>query len=249
MAFRTFLYLDSEKVTEYASIIDMPNKQVTSKRSLSGGLDVGVAKVSAGIESGITESPVTNPAVLYNAFELALQKRANEDYFDCINDDADILTLPPMSIARCEGQIEIPESFDTLTMISEYLQPLRSLGIVTLDGDPATTEFALSFFEQTDADIPILIQGNDILIASKLKTSSLIDANYQTLEDCEDEDFFILFKVHSIVRKDSTVIFDPAKDFLKLNRALRRSMKTENGLEPIIVNEPVIKAEIIAIYH
>lgn len=249
MAFRTFLYLDSDKVTEYASIIDMPNKRVTTKRSLTGGFDVGLAKVSAGIESGITESSETNPAVLYNAFELALHNRANDDYFDCINDETDIRTLPPMSIARCEGQIEIPESFDTLSMISEYLQPLSSLGIVALDGDPATTEFALSFFEQTDADIPILIRGNDILIASKLKTRSLINANYQTLEDCEDEDFFILFKVHSIARKGSTVIFDPIKDFLKLNRAFRRSMKSANGLEPIIVNEPVIKAEIIAIYH
>ena len=249
MAFRTFLYLDGEKVAEYSSTIHAPTQQATSKKSLTGALDLGVAKIGGGIESSGPDTSEVSPAVLYDAFEVALQKRANDDYFDCTSDDADISTLPQMSIARCEGQIEIPESFDMLATISEYIQPLRSLGLVSLDENPATTDFALSFFDRTNADIPILIQGNDILIASKLKSNALVEANYQTLEDCEDEDFFILFKVHSITNKESTVIFDPAKDFLKLSRSLRRSMKSTDGLEPITVNEPVLKAEIIAIYH
>lgn len=249
MAFRTFLYLDSEKVAEYSSIIDAPTKRAASKRLLAGGVNFGVAKMSAEIESDLTELPETSPAVLYNAFESALQQRINDDYFDCTNGKVDMLTLPQMSIVRCEGQIEIPDSFDTLSMVSEFLPFLRSAGLVTLDSGQVTTEFALSFFEQTNADIPILIRGNDILIASKLKTSLLVGADYRMLEDCEDEDFFVLFKVHSIAKKGSTAVFDPAKDFLKLNRALRRSMKSANELAPIIVNEPVLKAEIIAIYH
>ena len=226
MAFRTFLYLDSEKVAEYSSIIDAPTKRAASKRLLAGGVNFGVAKMSAEIESDLTELPETSPAVLYNAFESALQQRINDDYFDCTNGKVDMLTLPQMSIVRCEGQIEIPDSFDTLSMVSEFLPFLRSAGLVTLDSGQVTTEFALSFFEQTNADIPILIRGNDILIASKLKTSLLVGADYRMLEDCEDEDFFVLFKVHSIAKKGSTAVFDPAKDFLKLNRALRRSMKS-----------------------
>lgn len=249
MAFRTFLYLDSEKVAVYSSIIHAPAGQAASRKSLMGTLNVGVAKVKGSIESSEPGTFEINPAVLYDAFELALQERAKDDFFDCTYNDIDISTLPQMSIARCEGSIEIPENFDMFAMISEYLPHLSSLGIASLDGDPATNEFALSFFKKTNADIPILIRGNDILVASKLKSNSFVDANYQTLEDFEDEELFVLFKVHSIARKESTVIFDPAKDFLKLNRSLRRSMKNTDGLEPITVNEPVLKAEIIAIYH
>lgn len=249
MAFRTFLYLDSEKVDEYLSIINTPTRQTATRRSVKGTVNVGLAKVETEIESDLAGSPETNPALLYDAFELALQERDKDDFFDCTSNDVDISTLPQMSIARCEGNIEIPKNFDMLAMISEYLPYLSLLGLEPLNGDPATNEFALSFFKNTNADIPILIRGNDILVASKLKSNSFVDANYQTLEDFEDEDLFVLFKVHSITKKDSTVIFDPAKDFLKLNRSLRRSMKDTDGLEPITVNEPVLKAEIIAIYH
>lgn len=249
MAFRTFLYLDSKKVAEYSTIIHASHKPLASRKSLSGTIDVGVAKIGAEIESTSPETVKLNPAILYDEFESALQKSSKDDYFDCSINTVDMTTLPPMSIARCEGNLEIPDNFDMLAMISKYLPYLNSLGLISLDGDPTTNEFALSFFEKTNADIPILIRGNDILVASKLKSESFVDSNYQTLEDYEDEDLFILFKVHSIVHKDSVVVFDPAKDFLKLNRSLRRSIKNTKELEPITVPGPVLKAEIIAIYH
>ena len=70
------------------------------------------------------------------------------------------------------------------------------------------------------------------------------------LEDYADQDVYVLCKVVGIARKDSVEIFDPLKDFIKLPRAMRRQMSDGNngGLERIIVDGPVLKVEIIAIY-
>jgi len=62
---------------------------------------------------------------------------------------------------------------------------------------------------------------------------------------------YILCKVVGIVRKAWVEIFDPLKDFIRLPRAARRSMtvsENTNGLESIVIEGPVLKVEIIAIY-
>lgn len=249
MAFRTFIYLDEAKLYEYLAAFSKQSVLSGSKRTIKGRVNAGVAELEGGIELSPSSNERPSPAVAYDLFEKELDVHGGDDYFDLLSGDCDISTLPPLSIFRCSGYVEIPESFDTLAVISEYLQPLKAAGVIPLDGDPATNEFVLSFFERTDADVPILISGNDIVISSKLKPNLFVDASYQVLEDMEDEEVFALCKVHSYLKKDKVVVFDPAKDFLKLNRAFRRSMTTTEGLDPIMEPGPILKAEIIAIYH
>ena len=45
------------------------------------------------------------------------------------------------------------------------------------------------------------------------------------------------------------MVYDPLRDFMKLGRAARRGMKRTSGLEEIKIAGPVIKGELIAIYH
>lgn len=249
MAFRSFLYLNTQKVTEYLSQIQSDLKPASSKKSISASVNLLVAKFRAEAQSTQQKQENDSPAILYDKFANALQGLTNVEYFDCMNSDVDMGTLPPKSIALCEGSIEIPESFDTLATVSKYLPFLEKSGAIKLDGDETSNEFALSVLEQVNADIPIIVDEGDIRVSSKLNTSLFAEGNYQTLEDAEDESFSILFRVISITNKDTVEIFNPVKDFLKLNRTIRRNMKPIEGLEPIITKGPVINAETIAIYH
>ena len=61
---------------------------------------------------------------------------------------------------------------------------------------------------------------------------------------------FALCKIHTHLSDEKVVSFDPIKDFLKLNRADRRRMgEVTRDLEPIVENGPVLKVEVIALYH
>lgn len=249
MAFRTFVYIDVEKLTDYLAVLGRRGGSRGPDASLKGKLNFGVGSLEAGISSAKPREEAMSYAEAYELFERDLRDCEGDDYFDVLEDDCDMSTIPPMSIVRCSGYVGVPESFDMFAMISEYLEPLKNAGALSLDGDPATNEFALSFFEQANADIPIVIDGNEVLISSKLKASNFVEGNYQALESLDGDELVVLCKVHSLVRADRVVIFDPAKDFLRLNRAMRRSMQKTSGLEPIEEDGPVLKAEIIAIYH
>lgn len=248
MAFRTFVYLDEKKLEDYLGVLGKLGENGVTRRAAKAGANFGVVTAEAVAEkSNRPQAMLTS--MKYDLLEESLSSHLGDDYFDLLTDDWDIKTLPGMSIVRCVGRIEVPDSFDALNMASKYLQPLLAAGMVDLQGDPGTNEFALSLFERVDVDVPILIDGNEVLISSKLKTSNFVDCNYQVLEDYEDEDLFFLFKVHHLLDGERVVVFDPAKDFLKLNRTLRRNMAETKGFEKIVEKGPILKVEVIAIYH
>ena len=74
--------------------------------------------------------------------------------------------------------------------------------------------------------------------------------DYTDLENYQDQDVTLLCKVEGCVHREKVVVYDPIKDFIRLNRAMRRSANLEGkeGLEPITVSGPVVKVEIVAIY-
>jgi hypothetical protein len=56
-------------------------------------------------------------------------------------------------------------------------------------------------------------------------------------------------KVVGKMQKNQVEIFNPLKNFIKLPRAVRRSMDSNSGeVEPIIIEGPVLKVEVIAVY-
>ena len=71
------------------------------------------------------------------------------------------------------------------------------------------------------------------------------------IEIYADQDAYMLCKVVGLSRKEKVEIFDPLKDFIKLPRVLRRELEKQGkveGLDKIIVDGPVLKVEVIAIY-
>lgn len=122
-------------------------------------------------------------------------------------------------------------------------------GLIDLKQDDAGTKLALRMLSEKQGSIPIVVDGLELPIASKLKTEWLEGGDSMALEDIQDEEAIFLCKVVAYARGERVAVFDPLKDFMKVNRAVRRSMKRGQGLEVVYEDGPVIKAEVVAIYH
>lgn len=170
------------------------------------------------------------------------------DYFDCVlNCEYDLTTIPAMKLLRICNSFEIPEAFDVVTLIDQF-KPMLIGQIETKS--IGEQEALMSVLGNASADIPFVIEHDDITISGKLNTKFLCE-DYASLEDYADQDVYMLCKVVGIVRKDLVEIFDPLKDFIRLPRAMRRQMSAagnSTGLDKIIIGGPVLKVEVIAIY-
>ena len=95
-----------------------------------------------------------------------------------------------------------------------------------------------------------IAEYDDLCISGKLRAPCLCE-EYASLEDYADQDVYMLCKVVGLIQKPNVLIFDPLKDFVKMNRAFRRQMPKNgevSGLDKIVVEGPVLKVEVIAIY-
>lgn len=166
-----------------------------------------------------------------------------------MTDGPDPQTLPPMSIVRFCGTAEVPEQFDAVAMMRQYAPMFDEAGMLETEDGGAPKEFLLSLFAKKDAYAPLIINGLDIPVFSKLGMTYFTEGDISLLEEIESEEAVFLFKVLSHCNDGQIVVYDPSRDFMKLNRAARRSMDRSSGLEEIRIAGPVIKGELIAIYH
>ena len=152
---------------------------------------------------------------------------SGSEYFDLALDDYDINTVPRMSIIRVNGSFEIPEEFDMFSVAQKFMPLITSQIETTSDN----------------------VMGDDELtIASKLSMGNL-EEEYAELEEYNEQEVYMLCKVVGIMQKDKVEIFNPLKDFIKLPRAVRMGMDSDTqGMETILVDDPVLKVEVIAIY-
>lgn len=250
--FRSFIYLDEEKMYTYKRQIEGKNapqvKTVTKKKS--AGLNAGLngIGVSGAIETDVTGEIEKDVSFDYDSFENALQELDGEDYFDTvINSDYDLTTVPAMKIIRVCNGFTIPEEFDVINLIDAFKPMLMGQIQTKSDSEQEALENILG---TATADIPIIIDYPDIVIASKLNTKFLRE-EYALLEEYSEQDTYMLCKVVGVIKKENVEIFDPLKDFMRLPRAMRRQMESggkNDVLEKIKVEGPVLKVEIIAIY-
>lgn len=250
--FRSFIYLDTDKLYTYKRQIEGVNtpKVKSVKHTKNKGIDAKIASVSVQAQNQIsTEAEIeTDTYFDYDRFENELSKYEGEDYFDFVlNSDYTLRTLPAMKIIRIENSFEIPNGFDIVNAIERF-KPLV-LGRIEAE-NVQEQEAVKSLLINSSADIPIIIETDEITISSKLNMKFL-NEDYTALEDYENQDVFMLCRVVGISPKESVEIFNPLKDFIKLPRAIRRTMNSngdEIGLMPICISGPVLKVEIIAIY-
>ena len=250
--FRSFIYLDEDKLYTYKRQIDGKNtaqpKAVSQKKSAGFSAAMSGFGVNGAMETSIDGEFERDVSFDYDHFELDLARLESEDYFDCVlNDEYDLTTIPAMKLLRICSGFEIPEAFDVVNLIDQFMPMLMGQIETKSAGEQEALEGVLG---KTSADIPFVIECDDVTISGKLNAKHLRE-EYASLEDYADQDVYLLCKVVGMVRKETVEIFDPLKDFIRLPRAMRRQM-TANGnpaeLDKISVEGPVLKVEVIAIY-
>lgn len=250
--FRSFVYLDTDKFYTYKRQIDGGNlekpKSISRKHTAGVATTIKKVAVNATTEMTVDRDFVNDVSIDYDHFEIDLNKLEGEDYFDCVlNDDYDLATVPAMKLIRLCSSFEIPEAFDAVNLIDRFMPML--MGQVTTQSD-AEQEALENILDNASADIPFVVEFDDITVAGKLNAKYLHE-EYANLEDYADQDVYMLCKVVGVIRKDEVEIFDPLKDFVRLPRTMRRQMTAKGqsvGLDKISVEGPVLKVEVIAIY-
>ena len=250
--FRSFIYLDEDKLYTYKRQIDGENiaqpKAIFKKKTAGFSAGVNGFGVNGATETSIDGEFEKDVSFDYDCFELDLSRLEGEDYFDCVlNGDYDLTTIPSMKLVRiCRG-FEIPEEFDAVNLLDQFMPMLMGQIETKSAGEQEALE---SILGKASADIPFVIEYDDFTISGKLNAKYLRE-EYTNLEDYIDQEAYLLCKVVGMVRKDIVEIFDPLKDFIRLSRVMRRQMtgsETSIGLDKISVEGPVLKVEVIAIY-
>ena len=247
--FRSFIYLNEEKMYSYLRQIDkeFANQptEISKRKTREGMIGNGLLGMNDGKEMEEKRELVKDITKDYDRFEKKLDELDGTEYFDLILEDYDLNTVPNMSIVRLNGSFEIPEQFDMFNLAQNFM-PLLKSQIQTSSQDEK--ELMETFLENASADIPIIMESEGLIVSSKLSTSFL-EEEYAQLEEYSEQEVYMLCKVVGKMQKNQVEIFNPLKDFIKLPRAVRRGMDSDSdGFEPIIIDGPVLKVEVIAIY-
>lgn len=249
--FGNVIYYDDKKISEYCSVIlgqqSLKVKECEVLSDKSAKLDLrfigGDLKGSKKYTAEVQES------LLYNCdnFEKLLNDR--DDFFDFTTQTPDIKTIGRGSIIKFNGYMFVPQEFDITQTIDKF-KPFLMDSISSEIVDKTEQKLFKTFFESTDTKIPITLELEEALMCSKLISSNML-IEYENLEEFEELEITIIARITStsLVGKNKP-FFDPLKDFMKLNRSLRRSIseRTE-GLYEIYAGQDYKTIEVIAIYQ
>lgn len=107
-----------------------------------------------------------------------------------------------------------------------------------------------SFIKTQNYKLPVLINFEKYLICSKLISSNtLID--YEEFEEFENLEVTVIGRIISSgLINMAKPFYDPLKDFMQLNRTLRRTMNERtHGLNEMFVDKNYKVIEVLAIYQ
>lgn len=163
------------------------------------------------------------------------------DYVDfTIFTEYDITKIPRGFIIKFDGILEIPDGF----YISETLHKYKQFFI-------SKEEELAIFLEGKSPKIPILMELDDNLLFSKIDIDKL-KIEYVELEDYGNIEITILARVisNNKISKNKS-IYDPLKDYITLNRTLRRQFANDRPeeLSEIYADEDYYAIEVIAMYQ
>ena len=250
--FGNVIYYDSKKISEYRTAIrgkrDIDIKEYEIERDKGMQIDLRAlgfdTKASKTYRAEIQESLLLN----CNEFEKLLNHR--EDFFDFTQSyEYDIQTVNRGAIIKLDGCVEIPEEFDIVQTMMKFKPAL--VNELSNNIANSTEKLALDMLlEMSDTKVPILINFDNQLLCSKLISNNMT-IKYEELEEYEELEVTIIAKmISSNVVDAQKPFYDPLKDFMTLNRTLRRSMgERGEGLHAIYADGDYRMIEMLAIYQ
>ena len=249
--FGNVIYYDDKKISDYSSIIlgnhDLKVNNYEFQSQNSGILDLKY--IVAGLKGSKKYTAEVKESILYNCKRFESLLRDRDDFFDFTIESFDIKTIGRSNIVKFNGLINVPEEFDMTQTIQKF-KPLLMDSISTDFQNETEKKLFQTFFESNDTKIPVIIELGDYKACSKLNSSNML-IEYEELEEFEELETTIIARTLSADLVSKTKPFyDPLKDFVKLNRSLRRSVgERTDGLYEIYTDVDYKAIEILAIYQ
>ncbi len=242
--FGKVIYFDEEKINEYKSALlgkkNIKINQIEVSDDKVGA--AGISIVNASIKANRSYSAEIQNSLLLecNEFERVLNEK-QIDYLDfTVSEQCDISTIPRGYIIKFDGILEIPEGFD----ISETIHKYKKFFI------GKNEEFA-ALLEDKFPRIPLLMELDGNLLSAKIDIGKL-KIDYVELEDYENIEITVLARMISTNKTSKNkAIYDPLKDYITLNRQLRKLLAKDKPkeLEAILADDDYYVIEIIAMYQ
>ena len=246
------IYYDAPRVSDFGAIIKGSKNIKIEKMDIVNdkGANITLPAVGGNIKASKSYEATIEESILFDCREFEKLLVGRDDYFDFTeNVGLDIATLGRGHIIKFDSTIKVPEEFDLTQTIAQFKPYLISSISKDMDSDEGAAFSA--FFESANPKIPIIAECDDVVLSAKIDSKFLM-VDYAQMEEYESLEVSILARVISTnIVSASKAIYDPLKDFISLNRAIRRSL-TDNrpdGLKELFNDEDYKVIEILAIYQ
>ena len=249
--FGEIVYYDKNKIDEYKSIITGKKNVEISEYQVSNdkGMNLDLKVIGADAKANKTYTAKIKESLLYECQEFEKLLFGRDDYFDfSISGDYDIESVPRGYIIKIDAFINIPENFDLMKTIDQFKPFLLNFFD---EEDRDNSKILKNFFGSAKATkIPLLIDFDEYLLCSKIKEDNLL-IQYEEIEELEGTEITILARCSSShFTKQSKAFYDPLKDFLTLNRMMRKSIDEKGSeLSPIYADKDYKTIDVLAIYQ
>lgn len=250
--FGNVIYYDKKKIDEYKSLINGQKNLEVDEFEVSNdkGVQVGLKGLGAETKANKTYKAKIQESLLYNCDEFEKMLSGRDDYFDFSqSSNYDLTTMRRGFIIKFDGYIKVPEEFD-LTQTIDKFKPMLMDSMVNNSMNKSEKEALKVFFETSEKKIPVFIDFEEMLMCSKLASKEML-IKYEDLEEYEELEVTIIARIISgNVINAKKVFYDPLKDFMALNRTMRRSMDGRtDGLYEIYADKDYRTIEVLAIYQ
>lgn len=249
--FGKVIYYDKATVNDYKAIIKGKPAVEITEYNISNDKEAGVdfKFLSAGGTASKAYTAKVQESNLYDCNEFEEMLADRDDYFDFTSSsDYASSTIPNRAIVKMDGIIEIPEEFDMVKMLDMFKAVL--MGTNEFQNMEESSRVALQVFLKNAhaTKIPLMFKHEDTLFCSKILQDNL-QIEYEELSEL-DGAVTILARIMTSFIKDNKPYYDPLKDFLLLNRMMRKSMGDRVAeFKPIYANTKYRLMEILAIYR
>ena len=249
--FGNVIYYDKNKIDEYRAVVKGQRNLQIDEYEVSNdkGVQIDLKAFGADAKASKTYRAKVQESLLYNCDEFEKMLMGRDDFFDFTqSEDYDLTTMSRGTIIKFDGYIKVPEEFDYTQTIDRF-KPLLVASIVNDSMDKPEQAAVKSFFETTDTKIPVLIDLREQLMCSKLISNNMLE-KYEDMEEYEELEVTIIARITSSgMVKSQKAFYDPLKDFMTLNRVMRRSIEGRtDGLNEIYADKDYRTIEVLAIY-